>query len=149
MRESKIGGFTVVEPEWYEMFKESKNKLSNRPNKECTIATYHEIISSISPWLIFAGINSERIRDYALEAWSFRNIRLTNTWMKRTLYPVILEMQEFINRQSPDYWKQMFDFNPNHGDFHVLNKFKDKVRRTWWTRPRFKQDKGRVQEEGY
>lgn len=149
MPERNIGGFGVVDLEWHEITQPATKALSNKARKSKEVVRLHTLLTQCSSWLIFAGIKPEQVSNYALEAWSLKHIRETSVWLETVLVPSIKSLEEFIDRFQPEYWKKLFDFNPNHGDLKTLNGYKDIVRRTWWVRPRFKMEKLRVKEEGY
>lgn len=126
-----------------------RHALRKKPRKEEAVTTFHQLVTDGSRYLLNSGIQKEKITDWMFEPHHYNNIKAATRWWNQEMLPVIRELVYILNKRSIQQWKFLKNSQPRHSDFRVLREKQKMVREKWYKRPRFKQDKGKVQERGY
>lgn len=100
---------------------------------------------SISKTLVDCKIPQKDITSWVSEPWHINNIRHAIKWVDQYLIVEINRLIETVN-MYPDWTLLIVQRHPH---VEKLREAQRRVKETWFKRPRYKKDRGRVAKEGY
>lgn len=132
-----------------ERLRKRNSTLKSRPKKEDTVIQFHNLVSAYSRYLINSGLDSKTIYQWISEPWNYHSIRKCIEWFHETMVPQCQNLDLILSKYTVEGWKHLAATNSRHSDFAAIRKQQQVIRNTWYARPRFKLERGRVEKEGY
>ena len=128
---------------------EKHKRLSNKPKKHQVVSEFHQRVTDGCQYLLNSGIQQDHIESWIFEPWEYNSIVRARDWWDLELMPIIRQLITVLNTRSTKGWKTLQALNPNHPDFKVIRQKQRDVKEKWFRRPRFKDERGRVLDQGY
>lgn len=126
-----------------------KNRLSNKPRKQQAVSELHQLVTDGSRYLLNAGVPQKDIESWLFEPWEYNSITHARGWWTSEMMPPIRALVMVLNTRTHPAWKSLQTMNPKHGDFRQIKLKQQAIKQRWFKRPRYKSERGMVQERGY
>jgi hypothetical protein len=126
-----------------------KNSLSEKPKKHDAVVAFQDLLSQQSAYLLNAGVPQKQILEYQYEPWHYLSIVEATRFLGENITPLIANVKEILRVRSLDAWRMLQSMSPHHEALRSLKREQSEIKQAWKRRPRFREEKGRVEERGY
>ena len=106
-------------------------------------------ITELAPYLQACRVNPDDVQAWSTEPWEMNHIRQAIKWINNYLLPVVRKFISTTEGQTPQEIQRLAFINKKHPTLVLINNAREEVKQMWFKRPRFPNDKGRFEKEGW